>query len=74
MDGVMDVWMDGGWTVGWTLGWTVVGRLVDGIQTFWNGMVTEGGREGHQKWTVCVRNRKIYCMVMGKKILFNLLV
>ena len=24
---------------------------MDGIQKFWNGMVTEGGRDGHGRWT-----------------------
>ncbi len=46
MDGGMDVWINGGMDVGMDGGWTVVGRLVDGIQKFWNGMVTEGGRDG----------------------------
>ena len=35
--------MDGRWTVG--------GRWVDGIQKFCNGMVMEGGRDGHGRWT-----------------------
>ena len=49
--GGMDAGMDAGRTVKWTVGWTVVGRWVDGIQKFWNGMVTEGGRDGHGRWT-----------------------
>ena len=51
MDGRMDGGMDGRWTLGWTVGWTVGGRWVDSIQKFCNGMVTEGGRDGHGRWT-----------------------
>jgi hypothetical protein len=44
----------------------VGGRCVDGIKKFWNGMVTEGGRDGHGKWTVSGQNRKIYCIFSCK--------
>ena len=57
-------WVDGVWTLG--------GRWVDGTKkngngrwTGWSrkvdGMVTEGGWDGHGRWTVSGQKRKIYC-------------
>ena len=57
MDGEMNGRMDGGMDAGWTLG----GRWVDGINNFWNGMVTKAGRDDHGRATVSGQNRKIYC-------------
>jgi hypothetical protein len=51
LDGGMDGGMDAGWTVSKNFG-TGWSRKVD-------GMVTEGRRDGHGKWTVSGQNRKI---------------
>jgi hypothetical protein len=58
MDGGMDGRMDGGWTVGWTVGgrwvdavWTVSKNFGTGWSRKVDGMVTEGGRDGHGRWT-----------------------
>ena len=65
MEGGTDGEMGGRMDAGWTVGWTLSGCWVDCINIFgtgWSrkvdGMVTEGIRYGHGRWTVSGQNRK----------------